>query len=160
MNKTPTPQERLEKIVDTAYEILCGKVASGSITIENEAALQLQFSVILEQLGRLYELALDDRFSISLEEVVILSQKTTKSPRDARCDIVLKLQNALIAIELNCILEWGFTPNLQTAEQIEKAELSATTYWYPLNIQGNKSLLTDRDALKALTRLRKNAIKI
>lgn len=60
----------------------------------------------------------------------------------------------------HCILEWDFTPNLQTAEQIERAELSATTYWYPLNIQGNKSLLTDREALKALTRLRKNAIKI
>lgn len=113
MNKTPTPQERLEKIVDTAYEILCGKVASGSITIENEAALQLQLSVILEQLGRLYELASEDRFSISLEEVVILSQKTTKSPRDARCDIVLKLQNALIAIELKC-----FIPKKDTNEPV------------------------------------------
>ena len=63
-------------------------------------------------------------------------------------------------IDENCMLEWGFTPNLQTAEQIEKTELSATSYWYPPNIKENKSPLTDKAALKALTKLRKNAIKI
>ena len=111
MSEILTPQERLERIVDTAYEILCGKVASGSITIENEAAFQLQLSVILEQLGRLYELAPNDRFSISLEKVVDnLSQKTTKSTNGkARCDIVLQLQNAQTAIELKCFIPDGNT---------------------------------------------------
>lgn len=111
MNKIPTAQERLDRIVDTAYEILCGKVASGSISIDNEAALQLQLSVILEQLGRLYELAPTDRFSISLEKVINnLSQKTTKSPNGkARCDIMLQLQDAQIAIELKCFIPDGNT---------------------------------------------------
>lgn len=63
-------------------------------------------------------------------------------------------------IDENCILEWGFTPNLQTAEQIEGAELTATTYWYPLNIQENKSPCTNRKAIKKLRELRKTAIRI
>lgn len=107
MSEILTPQERLERIVDTAYEILCGKVASGSITIENEAAFQLQISVILEQLGRLYELNENGHFNIFLEKAITLNRPTLKSPKgNARCDIMLELQstkggdNAQIAIEL------------------------------------------------------------
>lgn len=107
MSEILTPQERLEKIVDTAYEILCGKVASGSISIDNEAALQLQLSVILEHLGRLYEFDKNDHFNIFLERAITLKSPTLKSPkRNARCDIMLELQNtkggdnAQIAIEL------------------------------------------------------------
>ncbi|MGM9794969.1 MAG: hypothetical protein ACI3ZZ_01940 [Candidatus Aphodosoma sp.] len=101
--------ERLNKIVDNSYEILCSKIAGGQISIVNEASLQLQFGVILTQLGKLYEFSPEDRFSISLESVQEIKE-TTKSKRgSARCDIMLYFSNNTttisLAIELKCFLK-------------------------------------------------------
>ncbi len=63
-------------------------------------------------------------------------------------------------IDTNCILERDYTTTVQQAEDLEKAALSEHGYWYPLNIQGNKSQHTNRKAIKKLRELRKNAIKI
>lgn len=63
-------------------------------------------------------------------------------------------------IDANCILEWDYTATAKEAEIIEKTELSKPDRWYPLNIQGNKSPYTNREAIKKLRELRKNAIRI
>lgn len=63
-------------------------------------------------------------------------------------------------IDANCILEWDYTTTVKEAEIIEKTELSKPDRWYPLNIQGNKSPCTNREAIKRLQELRKTAIRI
>lgn len=39
--------ERLRQIVQISYELLCNKIVGGSITIQNEACLQMHLGVIL-----------------------------------------------------------------------------------------------------------------
>lgn len=97
-------RERLEQIISVAYDILCNKIAIGNIVVKNEASLQMQFGVLLKQVGSLYEFSNDERFSIELEtpQDIDASSKSTKGK--ARCDIYLSFadkQNSIsAAIEL------------------------------------------------------------
>ena len=90
MSIMETPQERLKEIVKISYSILCNKIAYGDIKIANEASLQMQFGVILKQVGQLYEFAGTDRFSIELEAIQPISPTTKSSKGQARCDISLR----------------------------------------------------------------------
>lgn len=85
-----TPQERLKEIVKISYSILCNKVAYGDIKIANEASLQMQFGVILKQVGHLYEFADTDKFLIDLETTQAISPTIKSSKGQARCDISLQ----------------------------------------------------------------------
>lgn len=106
-----SPATRLRKIIDEAYSIFCQQVVGGVIEIDNEASMQLFLSNNLMQIGRLYEFATDERFIIILEA----TQKdlnTTKSPKNGRADIWLKLIKGTVtlseaAIELKCLINRG-----------------------------------------------------
>ena len=101
LSKREDEQQRLDEIIRIGYHILCNKIACKSIVVDNEAALQLQYSVILKTLGQLYEFAPDDRFSIELEKKIKLDINTSKCPKgNARCDIWLTLGEATAAVEL------------------------------------------------------------
>ena len=144
MSKILTSQERLEKIVDTAYEILCGKVASGSITIENEAALQLQLSVILEQLGRLYELDENDHFNIFLEKAITLNSPTPKSLKgSARCDIQLELRNTETEDNAQIVIELKFLKKRMSGETITTNRFSVISDINNLEQYKRVSKITD-----------------
>lgn len=85
--------QRLNQVVEVAYERLCGKIAGNSITVDNEASLQLQFASVLKSLGELYEETPTERFNIELEKNVALSSgQFTKSGSDrAKIDIWVAL---------------------------------------------------------------------
>lgn len=85
-----TPQERLKEIVKISYSILCNKIAYGDIKITNEATLQMQFGVIIKQVGQLYEFAHTDKFLIDLETPHSISPTIKSSKGQARCDISLQ----------------------------------------------------------------------
>lgn len=85
-----TPQERLKEIVKISYSILCNKIAYGDIKITNEATLQMQFGVIIKQVGQLYEFANTDKFLIDLETPHSISPTIKSSKGQARCDISLQ----------------------------------------------------------------------
>ena len=72
-------EKRLQHIVDQSYDILCQQITKGRFTINNEASLQLQFSVILKAIGQLYEFDPKDRFVIELEKNIDLDTETCKS---------------------------------------------------------------------------------
>lgn len=100
-----TLEERLVEIVNTSYCILCSKIVSKCINIPNEASFQLQFGVILKQVGQLYEFEEKDKFSIQLEDVQTINATQKSKNGKARCDIMLSLKNgnnyeAAVAIEL------------------------------------------------------------
>ena len=112
-NKKNQLLARLDRIVEISYEILKGKIVSGSINVKNEASLQLQFGVILKQVGTLLEYDAKDSFEIILEEMQNIS--TVKSPKGARCDIMLYLANCTTqvsaAIELKFFKAHGKAAN-------------------------------------------------
>lgn len=85
--------ERLEKVIDISYSILRNKIACGNITVHNEASFQMQFGVILKQVGQLYEFADADKFSIELETVKEIEASTKSANGSARCDISLSLSD-------------------------------------------------------------------
>lgn len=58
-------------------------------------------------------------------------------------------------IDDNCIWEWEYSKDISCAQKWEKAELSNKNYWYPLNINENKSLLADKRFIQKLKELRK-----
>jgi hypothetical protein len=99
-----TLEERLNNIVNISYHILCGKIVSNYINIPNEASFQLQFGLILKQIGQLYEFEENDRFSILLEDIQTINATQKSKNGKARCDIMLSLKNnddeAFVAIEL------------------------------------------------------------
>ena len=88
-------EERLIKIVNVSYEILCNKIACGGIEVPNEASLQLQLGVILKQVGQLYEFCDDEHFLIDLESPQDVKNSPKSDSNKARCDIFLKLKNGV-----------------------------------------------------------------
>ena len=63
----PSVEERLKQIIDTSYKLLCNKIVSGNIAVDNEASLQMQLGVLLKQIGQLYEFGKNDHFTVDLE---------------------------------------------------------------------------------------------
>lgn len=114
MDKNLSLNTRLERIIETSYDIICGKIGSGRIIINNEASFQLHFGVVLQQVGQLYEYSPADKFTIKLEDIQTLIQATTKSSGNARCDIMLSLSDgnntSTAAIELKCFKRNGNNP--------------------------------------------------
>lgn len=86
-------KERLKEIVKISYNLLCNEIAGSSITIYNEASLQMHLGVILKQVGRLYEYTKTDRFSIDLETWQEIDGTLKSKNGRARCDINLKMEN-------------------------------------------------------------------
>ncbi len=85
-------KERMEQIINYAYMLFCNQVAGGSISIENEASMQLHLSNILLQLGRLNVFSTDEFFNIILEKKLHLSSPTNKSKnQNARIDIWIEI---------------------------------------------------------------------
>lgn len=80
---------RLSKIVETSYEVVCQKIANGSIDIFNETSLQLHLGSVLKSLGQLYEFSSSERFVIDLEKRIDRLGETAKSKNVARCDIAI-----------------------------------------------------------------------
>ncbi len=80
---------RLSEIIDLSYKLLCNKVWGGDISIINEATMQLQFGLIIKNVGKQFEFSKDDRFDILLETPQDI-ESTIKTPNgQARCDIKL-----------------------------------------------------------------------
>ena len=86
-------QERLDFIIKTAFDIICKKIASDSITIFNEASLQLHLGTVLKDIGHLYEFSKTDRFVIELEKSIGGFAHTSKSKGNARCDIAVSYED-------------------------------------------------------------------
>ena len=88
-----THKERINQIVEIAYERLCGKVTGKRIEVANEASLQLQLASILKTLGELYEETPNERFSIELEKNVTLPDSESVKSRKRRVDIWFSLED-------------------------------------------------------------------
>ncbi len=108
-----TAKERLKEIVELSCEIFQSKIVNGNIgTISNEASMQLQLGVILQNVGHLYEWAPEDRFEIIFEQNFQLSESTVKSSKGkARCDIYMEMKAKgerkpfRVGIELKCFFK-------------------------------------------------------
>lgn len=88
--------ERINQIVNMAYDRLCGKITGQRIKVANEASLQLQLASILKTLGELYEESPGERFNIELEKSVTLTgdEFIKSGTGKAKIDIWLSLENA------------------------------------------------------------------
>lgn len=93
MGRILSPRKRLEEIIEISYSILRNKIACGNIDVKNEASFQMQFGVILKQVGQLYEFADADKFSIELEEVKRIKASQKSANGVARCDISLGMSD-------------------------------------------------------------------
>ena len=100
----PSLEDRLKQIIDSSYKLLCHKIVSSSITIENEASMQMQLGVIMKQIGQLYEFDQNDHFYVELETWQDISSTSKSNKGKARCDIYLKFisdtEERYAAIEL------------------------------------------------------------
>ncbi|MEE0976041.1 MAG: hypothetical protein UH853_10070 [Muribaculaceae bacterium] len=101
--KSLSLEERLIKIVNVSYEILCNKIVCGGIEVPNEASLQMQLGVILKQVGQLYEFSNEEHFSIDLESPQDIKDSPKSNSNKARCDIFLKLTD--IEKEISAAIE-------------------------------------------------------
>lgn len=101
-------KERLEDIVNLSYNLLVQKLSAGEFTIYNEASLQFQFGFILKEVGKMFEFFPDESLEVEMEKL-IPNCGTCKSPKDAYCDIFIKMKNATeeayVAIEVKYFLK-------------------------------------------------------
>lgn len=104
-------KDRLTKIINLSYEILCNDIVSGRVHVQNEASLQMQLGVILKQIGQLFEFGNEDRFRIDLEVPQEVELAAKSGTNRARCDINLKLsdgkESVSAAIELKYLRKSG-----------------------------------------------------
>jgi hypothetical protein len=95
----------LEEIIDFGIKILSNKIMGGIIDFENEASMQMQLGIILNNIGKLYESNQDDNFHIDLETNLIITDIFDKSSTNkAKIDVTMCFGNiktfATAAIEL------------------------------------------------------------
>lgn len=90
---TPPIEERLKQIIDLSYKLLCHKIVAESITVHNEASLQMQLGIILKQIGQLYEFDKNDRFTVELEAWINIPSTNKSANGKARCDIILEFKS-------------------------------------------------------------------
>ena len=89
----PSIEERLKQIIDISYKLLCHKIVAESITVHNEASLQMQLGIILKQIGQLYEFDKNDRFTVELEAWIEIPPTIKSANGRARCDIIVELKS-------------------------------------------------------------------
>lgn len=86
-----------------SYSLLVQKLSAGEFVVYNEASLQFQFGFILKEVGKMYEFFPNESLEVEMEKL-IPNCGTCKTPKDAYCDIFLKMKNATeeayVAIEL------------------------------------------------------------
>ena len=87
-------RERAMEIVERSCEIFQAKVVNDYFgEISNEASMQLQLGIILQQVGKLYEWGKNDHFNVIFENPFELSKATNKTPnKKARCDIYIEME--------------------------------------------------------------------
>lgn len=87
--------DRLNHVINTAWEILFERIISGKLTINKESSLQLHFSKLIFELGNCYCLFPGEVFEIEME---------TKYDKRS-IDIVCSLGSTTAAIELKCFMK-------------------------------------------------------
>jgi len=99
--------ERINQIVEVAYDRLCGKITGQRIDVANEASLQLQFASILKTLGELYEESPNERFNIELEKNVTLQvgEFVKSGTEKAKIDIWFSLEDTSSQEKHSCAIE-------------------------------------------------------
>mgnify|MGYP003305375360 CR=1 FL=1 len=109
---------RMKQMISVSYEILCNKIAKGSLIIENEASLQMQFGVLLSQIGNLYVFSKEELFSVELEANKEIEATAKSVNGRARCDIYLTISNShssvSAAIEIKCFITKDNKPSKPT----------------------------------------------
>lgn len=101
----PTFEERLREVVNISYRLLCEKIVGQDISIHNEASMQLHLSVIIKQIGILYEFFSSERFSIELESLEEIESTQKSSNGKARCDIKVKLYDQITQESCTAFIE-------------------------------------------------------
>ena len=89
-----TMRERAMEIVERSCEIFQAKVVNDYFgEISNEASMQLQLGIILQQVGKLYEWGKNDRFNVVFEKPFDIKVATNKTPnKKARCDMYIEMK--------------------------------------------------------------------
>ena len=103
--RIPTFEERLREVVNISYRLLCEKIVGQDISIHNEASMQLHLSVIIKQIGILYEFSSSERFSIELESLEEIESTQKSSNGKARCDIKVKLYDQITRDSCTAFIE-------------------------------------------------------
>jgi hypothetical protein len=88
-------KERLNQIINFAWEILFENIVSGKLKINKESSLQLHLSKLIFDLGNIYCILPNENFEIEME-----TNYGNKS-----IDIVCSLGNEKGAIELKCFMK-------------------------------------------------------
>ena len=97
--------EVLEEIILLGLKMLKNKISGGLIDFNNEASMQMQFGIILNTLGKLFESNPNDVFNIELESNFYINSHFDKSNSNrAKVDIAMCFGNkdaySTAAIEL------------------------------------------------------------
>jgi hypothetical protein len=95
-----TKQQRLRRALDTAWDILSQRIATGRVRINKEASLQLHYSSILLSYGELLCTDPDETFSIELESA--LERRSI--------DITCSFNDLWAAVELKCFRKHSNRP--------------------------------------------------
>lgn len=95
----------LTEIIELGLKIFQNKISGGIIDFNNEASMQMQFGMILNTLGKLFESKQSDVFNIELESFFCIDKKFDKSNSNkAKIDIAMCFGNrtafSTAAIEL------------------------------------------------------------
>lgn len=98
--------DRLRKIIDFSYEILTQKLVNGRLNAVNEASFQLEFGIILRNIGELYEFKIDDKFHLEFETYLYGVKYPKSDSNKARVDILLEYRSG--ADKAKAVIELKF----------------------------------------------------
>ena len=106
-------KEALKEIILLGFQILQKKITGGLIDFNNEASIQMQFGIILNTIGKLYESNQNDVFNIELESNFFINTNFIKSGSNkAKIDIAMCFGNndafSTAAIELKYLKKSNF----------------------------------------------------
>ena len=93
--KTDRIEDKLDKLVKVAWELLQRKIAGGLVKVNKEASLQLHYAYILQELISICQFSDNENVKVVLERTIAMGDKSTQEIDAERW---MCLQNAFTKI--------------------------------------------------------------
>lgn len=99
--KTDRIEDKLDKLVKVAWELLQWKIAGGLVKVNKEASLQLHYAYILQELISICQFSDNENVKVVLERTIAMGDKSTQE-----IDVVIETTANdapyQVAIEMKC----------------------------------------------------------
>ncbi len=110
-------EDKLDKLVKVAWELLQRKIAGGLVKVNKEASLQLHYAYILQELISICQFSDAENVKVVLEKTIKMEDKNTQEI-DVVIETTVDKAPYQVAIEMKCYRKYAASGNRRGAMDV------------------------------------------